>query len=168
MTQWGLDNLFNPGKRHMDDEKRRLQATREEVGDASGGRRIDLESGRVSIVPRPASAAEEAEPTTDRDAHADLDAGAPDELDEGGPADEDAITPDQRETGQPAVETETPEPPARSADPADSAGRADRADRADRAGRADPADQGAGAAESPSQGATTSRRSSAAAWARRG
>lgn len=50
MTQWGLDNLFNPGKRHMDDEKRRLQSTREEVGDSSGGRRIDLESGRVAIV----------------------------------------------------------------------------------------------------------------------
>ena len=49
MTQWGLDTLFNPGKRHMDDEKRRLQSTREEIGDSSGGRRIDLESGRVAI-----------------------------------------------------------------------------------------------------------------------
>ena len=49
MTQWGLDNLFNPGKRHMDDEKRRLQSTREEIGDSSGGRRIDLERGTVSI-----------------------------------------------------------------------------------------------------------------------
>lgn len=49
MTQWGLDNLFNPGKRHMDDEKRRLQSTREEIGDNSGGRRIDLEGGTVSI-----------------------------------------------------------------------------------------------------------------------
>lgn len=52
MTQWGLDNLFNPGKRHMDDEKRRLQSTREEIGDNSGGRRIDLEGGRVSISVR--------------------------------------------------------------------------------------------------------------------
>ncbi|HEY2165841.1 MAG TPA: DUF6191 domain-containing protein [Jatrophihabitantaceae bacterium] len=49
MTQWGLDTLFNPAKRHMDEEKRRLQSTREEVGDSSGGRRIDLESGKVSI-----------------------------------------------------------------------------------------------------------------------
>ncbi|MGH8862714.1 MAG: DUF6191 domain-containing protein [Jatrophihabitantaceae bacterium] len=49
MTQWGLDTLFNPGKRHMDEEKRRLQATREEIGDSSGGRRIDLESGKVKI-----------------------------------------------------------------------------------------------------------------------
>ncbi|TAM84493.1 MAG: hypothetical protein EPN43_12495 [Jatrophihabitans sp.] len=49
MTQWGLDTIFNPGKRHMDEEKRRLQSTREEIGDSSGGRRIDLESGKVTI-----------------------------------------------------------------------------------------------------------------------
>lgn len=49
MTQWGLDTLFNPAKRHMDEEKRRLQSTREEVGDSSGGKRIDLESGKVTI-----------------------------------------------------------------------------------------------------------------------
>jgi hypothetical protein len=49
VTQWGLDTLFNPAKRHMDEEKRRLQFTREEVGDASGGKRIDFESGKVRI-----------------------------------------------------------------------------------------------------------------------
>jgi hypothetical protein len=49
MTQWGLDALFNPAKRHMDEEKQRLQSTREEVGDSSGGKRIDLESGKVVI-----------------------------------------------------------------------------------------------------------------------
>src|SRR5690242_21869821 len=49
MTQWGLDTLFNPAKRHMDEEKRRLQSTREEIGDNSGGNRIDLESGKVVI-----------------------------------------------------------------------------------------------------------------------
>lgn len=69
MTQWGLDTLFNPGKRHMDDEKRRLQSTREEVGDSSGGRRIDLESGRVAInVARQPAAVEptdDDEPATD-------------------------------------------------------------------------------------------------------
>jgi hypothetical protein len=52
MTEWGIDTLFNPGKRHMDEEKRRLQSTREEVGDSSGGRRIDLESGTVKIARR--------------------------------------------------------------------------------------------------------------------
>ena len=49
MTQWGLDSLFNPAKRHMDEEKQRLQATRQEVGDSSGGDRIDLDSGKVVI-----------------------------------------------------------------------------------------------------------------------
>ena len=61
MTQWGLDTLFNPAKQHMDEEKRRLQATREEIGDSSGGKRIDLESGKVTIRragAKPASADE--------------------------------------------------------------------------------------------------------------
>jgi hypothetical protein len=49
MTQWGVDAIFNPSKRHMDEEKRRLQATRQEVGDNSGGQRIDLLSGTVRI-----------------------------------------------------------------------------------------------------------------------
>jgi hypothetical protein len=62
MTQWGLDTLFNPAKRHMDEEKRRLQATRQEVGDASGGKRIDLESGKVRIG-KPHHDEDEDEPT---------------------------------------------------------------------------------------------------------
>jgi hypothetical protein len=65
MTQWGLDTLFNPAKRHMDEEKRRLQSTREEVGDSSGGKRIDFESGKVTIRKDDANeeAAESEEPT---------------------------------------------------------------------------------------------------------
>ena len=55
MTQWGLDVLFNPAKRHMDEEKQRLQSTREEVGDASDGKRIDLVSGKVVIRRKAAS-----------------------------------------------------------------------------------------------------------------
>ncbi|MDT4939203.1 MAG: hypothetical protein QOG80_2874 [Pseudonocardiales bacterium] len=58
MTQWGLDALFNPAKRHMDEEKRRLQSTREEIGDSSGGKRIDLESGKV-VIERAAEEPEE-------------------------------------------------------------------------------------------------------------
>ena len=75
MTQWGLDTLFNPAKRHMDEEKRRLQSTREEIGDSSGGKRIDLDSGRVTIrrtTPKPPAAedsedAEDAEDTEQSD-----------------------------------------------------------------------------------------------------
>jgi len=60
MTQWGLDTLFNPAKRHMDEEKRRLQSTREEIGDSSGGKRIDLESGKVVIERATSEAADDA------------------------------------------------------------------------------------------------------------
>ena len=65
MTQWGLDTLFNPAKRHMDEEKRRLQSTREEVGDSSGGKRIDLESGKVTIQ-RSAQADDESDQPVDK------------------------------------------------------------------------------------------------------
>jgi Family of unknown function (DUF6191) len=78
MTQWGLDALFNPAKRHMDEEKRRLQSTREEIGDSSGGKRIDLGSGKVTIqrkTPRPADAVEAdvVEETAEEAADADAD-----------------------------------------------------------------------------------------------
>jgi hypothetical protein len=66
MTQWGLDTLFNPAKRHMDEEKRRLQSTREEVGDSSGGKRIDLESGKVTMR-RPADDAASADGATEHE-----------------------------------------------------------------------------------------------------
>ena len=49
-TFGGLDTLFNPAKRHLDEERLRLQSTREDIGDASGGKRIDLDSGRVKIA----------------------------------------------------------------------------------------------------------------------
>ena len=82
MTQWGLDTLFNPGKRHMDEEKRRLQSTRQQIGDSSGGKRIDLESGKVTI--RRSSA----------------------------PADEDAENPEEQVTAPVAVASESSEPSA--------------------------------------------------------
>ena len=92
MTQWGLDVLFNPAKRHMDDEKQRLQSTREEVGDASDGKRIDLASGKV-VIRRKAEPAAPAEADSlaedaDRDAPDDRDA-ADDIEDDDGPADAD-------------------------------------------------------------------------------
>jgi hypothetical protein len=81
MTQWGLDVLFNPAKRHMDEEKRRLQSTREEIGDASGGKRIDLESGKV-VISRPAAKAEaEAGPMAGEVAPEPADADEADEAD---------------------------------------------------------------------------------------
>jgi hypothetical protein len=66
MTQWGLDVLFNPAKRHMDEEKQRLQSTREEVGDASKGNRIDLSTGKV-VIRRKAADDDTAADDTDAD-----------------------------------------------------------------------------------------------------
>jgi hypothetical protein len=71
MTQWGLDSLFNPAKRHMDEEKQRLEATREEVGDSSGGKRIDLESGKVTIQRRKKDNPDEDEPADASDTDAE-------------------------------------------------------------------------------------------------
>ncbi|MFC0846164.1 MULTISPECIES: DUF6191 domain-containing protein [Streptomyces] len=50
-----LNELFQPGKRHAEEEKRRLEITLDEVGDADPGRGpIDLGSGTVVIrVPPP-------------------------------------------------------------------------------------------------------------------
>jgi Family of unknown function (DUF6191) len=80
MTQWGIDTLFNPGKRHMDEEKRRLQSTREEVGDSSGGRRIDLEGGKVTLTGRPGSdeAGDDTQDVAEAPATAQDEAGEPD------------------------------------------------------------------------------------------
>ncbi len=81
MTQWGLDTLFNPAKRHMDEEKQRLQSTREEVGDSSGGKRIDLESGKVTIS-RSGSKAKSAAKDTPADADDAVDAPGADGTDD--------------------------------------------------------------------------------------
>ncbi|MGI8762098.1 MAG: DUF6191 domain-containing protein [Jatrophihabitantaceae bacterium] len=104
MTQWGLDTLFNPSKRHMDEEKQRLQSTREQVGDSSGGKRIDLESGKVTI-----RRADAAEPDADEAAadEADADVAAAAGRTEGGNESEAA----DADAGADA-EAETPEPSA--------------------------------------------------------
>lgn len=68
-TFGGLDTLFNPAKRHLDEERLRLQSTREDIGDASGGKRIDLDSGRVKIARGPSN--DDAELALDGDDPAD-------------------------------------------------------------------------------------------------
>ncbi len=55
-----IEELFNPGRRHTDEEKKRLELSRTDVGDGDPGRGpIDLDSGSVLIRraagPRPAS-----------------------------------------------------------------------------------------------------------------
>jgi Family of unknown function (DUF6191) len=88
MTQWGLDTLFNPAKRHMDEEKRRLQTTREQLGDSSGGRRVDLESGKVTIQRH------ESDPDADDSDAADSDAVDDSELATGADASDGAASSD--------------------------------------------------------------------------
>ncbi|MFJ8308781.1 MULTISPECIES: DUF6191 domain-containing protein [unclassified Streptomyces] len=56
----GLDELFAPGRRHTEEERRRLEITLDEVGDADPGRGpIDLTSGSVVIRVPPARGAED-------------------------------------------------------------------------------------------------------------
>ncbi|GLX22212.1 MULTISPECIES: DUF6191 domain-containing protein [Streptomyces] len=52
-----IEELFNPGRKHTHDEKKRLELSRTDVGDGDPGRGpIDLDSGKVVI--RPADAPE--------------------------------------------------------------------------------------------------------------
>ncbi|MCD9876622.1 DUF6191 domain-containing protein [Streptomyces guryensis] len=56
-----FEELFAPGRKHTRDEKKRLELTREDVGDNDPGRGpIDLEAGKVVVrPPRREDAAEE-------------------------------------------------------------------------------------------------------------
>lgn len=45
-----IEELFNPGRKHTDEEKKRLELSRVDVNDGDRGRGpIDLDSGRVLI-----------------------------------------------------------------------------------------------------------------------
>ncbi|MFF9977045.1 DUF6191 domain-containing protein [Streptomyces erythrochromogenes] len=45
-----IEELFNPGRKHTNDEKKRLELSRTDVGDNDPGRGpIDLDSGKVLI-----------------------------------------------------------------------------------------------------------------------
>ncbi|GHH44827.1 DUF6191 domain-containing protein [Streptomyces candidus] len=55
-----FDQLFAPGRRHTEEERRRLELTLEQTGDSDPGRGpIDLSSGVVVV--RPPSAEEDRE-----------------------------------------------------------------------------------------------------------
>ncbi|MFZ4156184.1 DUF6191 domain-containing protein [Streptomyces pseudogriseolus] len=53
-----FEELFSPGRKHTQDEQKRLALTREDVGDGDPGRGpIDLASGKVTVRrPSPADA----------------------------------------------------------------------------------------------------------------
>ncbi|WP_210636886.1 DUF6191 domain-containing protein [Streptomyces sp. GESEQ-13] len=72
-----FEELFSPGRKHTQDEQKRLALTREDVGDGDPGRGpIDLASGKVTVR-RPASADEETDGDDGTDA-ADGTGDAPD------------------------------------------------------------------------------------------
>ncbi|MFJ4717180.1 DUF6191 domain-containing protein [Streptomyces sp. NPDC088785] len=60
-----FEEIFAPGRKHTDDERRRLELTRADLDDADPGRGpIDLTSGKVVVrPPRRGTAAEAAEDT---------------------------------------------------------------------------------------------------------
>ncbi|MGX9877682.1 DUF6191 domain-containing protein [Streptomyces cellulosae] len=77
-----FEELFSPGRKHTQDEQKRLALTREDVGDADPGRGpTDLASGKVTVR-RPAPADEEA----DGDDAPDATDGTPDATDGTGDA----------------------------------------------------------------------------------
>ncbi|MEV6732442.1 DUF6191 domain-containing protein [Streptomyces sp. NPDC051364] len=45
-----IEELFNPGRKHTDEEKKRLELSRTDVNDPGRGP-IDLDSGKVLIRP---------------------------------------------------------------------------------------------------------------------
>ncbi|MFJ6570788.1 DUF6191 domain-containing protein [Streptomyces sp. NPDC091292] len=48
-----IEQLFAPGRRHTDDENKRLELTRVDLNDGDPGRGpIDLSSGKVVVRPR--------------------------------------------------------------------------------------------------------------------
>ncbi|MET9735350.1 DUF6191 domain-containing protein [Streptomyces sp. NPDC006458] len=81
-----FEELFAPGRKHTRDEQKRLELTREDVGDNDPGRGpIDLASGKV-VIRAPESAEEDpaepgseepAEPTPDGSAGHTPDAAEP-------------------------------------------------------------------------------------------
>lgn len=45
-----IEELFNPGRRHVDEERKRLETTRVDTNDADPGKGpIDLDSGQVLL-----------------------------------------------------------------------------------------------------------------------
>lgn len=75
-----FDELFAPGRKHTHDEQKRLELTREDVGDTDPGRGpIDLASGKVVIrLPQEEPEAEPAEDPGDAPGDASGDASGDD------------------------------------------------------------------------------------------
>ena len=78
-----FEELFSPGRKHTQDEQKRLALTREDVGDADPGRGpIDLASGKVTVRrPAPADEADGDDAPDATDGTPDATDGTPDATD---------------------------------------------------------------------------------------
>ncbi|MER6612858.1 DUF6191 domain-containing protein [Streptomyces xantholiticus] len=64
-----FEEIFAPGRKHTDDERNRLALTRVDVGDGDPGRGpVDLASGKVTVRPRAAQSAVDADAAHDEPA----------------------------------------------------------------------------------------------------
>ncbi|MFD9194334.1 DUF6191 domain-containing protein [Streptomyces phaeochromogenes] len=71
-----IEELFAPGRKHTDEERKRLELTRVDLNDGDPGRGpIDLASGKV-VVRLPTQAGDETEPEAEREAEAESDPAA--------------------------------------------------------------------------------------------
>ncbi|MFZ3568002.1 DUF6191 domain-containing protein [Streptomyces sp. BH097] len=78
-----FEELFSPGRKHTNDERKRLELTRVDMNDGDPGRGpIDLTSGKVVVRPsRPAETAEDARNARDaKDAEDTADAAEGDDV----------------------------------------------------------------------------------------
>ncbi|WSW17644.1 DUF6191 domain-containing protein [Streptomyces phaeochromogenes] len=71
-----IEELFAPGRKHTDEERKRLELTRVDLNDGDPGRGpIDLASGKV-VVRLPTQAGDETGPEAEREAEAESDPAA--------------------------------------------------------------------------------------------
>ncbi|MGW2290330.1 DUF6191 domain-containing protein [Streptomyces phaeochromogenes] len=82
-----IEELFAPGRKHTDEERKRLELTRVDLNDGDPGRGpIDLASGKV-VVRLPTQAGDETEPETEAKREAESDpAATPDQAQAQAPA----------------------------------------------------------------------------------
>ncbi|MFF5005446.1 DUF6191 domain-containing protein [Streptomyces phaeochromogenes] len=71
-----IEELFAPGRKHTDEERKRLELTRVDLNDGDPGRGpIDLASGKV-VVRLPTQAGDETEPEAEAEREAEREAEA--------------------------------------------------------------------------------------------
>ncbi|WP_411977908.1 DUF6191 domain-containing protein [Streptomyces phaeochromogenes] len=104
-----IEELFAPGRKHTDEERKRLELTRVDLNDGDPGRGpIDLASGKV-VVRLPTQAGDETEREVESDPAATLDQAPPPTRDQvPAPTPDQAQAPDHSPSGGQAPAPEQP------------------------------------------------------------